>query len=324
MKRYKALLKKKGDGVMALSLVDFPATEQVAVLQSASNKLLFADEEKHLMTTAVLIPDTPVYRNSSFQLGECELVYDAEAIEQTAQKFMEKNAQAVTLGHNSGTIDGVSLVESWIKQDADKDKSNALGFDLPIGTWFVTHKISDQSIWDAAKKGDILGTSIEAFFSFEEVESINQNNMKKEKKNLFDAFKAFFAEDEEDKKTVTVEEEPKGEKKVEAEEVVVEEPKGEPIKVDVSSLMKAIEEAEVGDGKFSIEAEIKDGALVVSAVKKAEVVEQSSNKDDKSAEVIASLQDKVVQLERESKLKQVPTPSEPINVIAEMKKHIRR
>jgi len=121
-----------------------------------------------------------------------------------------------------------------------------------------------------------------------------------------------------------VEEGPKETPKVEEEEAPAEKPMGAPIKVDVPSLMKAIEEAEVGDGKFSIEAEIKDGALVVSAVKKAEVVEQSSNKDDKSAEVIASLQEKVVQLERESKLKQVPTPSEPINVIAEMKKHIRR
>ena len=55
-----------------------------------------------------------------------------------------------TLRNNNATyehkvpIDGLSVVESWIKEDEKYDKSSQFGFDkMPIGTWFVKMKISN-------------------------------------------------------------------------------------------------------------------------------------------------------------------------------------
>lgn len=46
-------------------------------------------------------------------------------------------------------IDGLSVVESWIKEDDKFDKSSQYGFNkMPIGTWFVKMKIDNEEVWE--------------------------------------------------------------------------------------------------------------------------------------------------------------------------------
>ena len=46
------------------------------------------------------------------------------------------------------------------------DKSVKYGFEhCPVGTWFVTMRVDNDEIWNKVKEGEILGFSIEGFFT---------------------------------------------------------------------------------------------------------------------------------------------------------------
>ena len=56
------------------------------------------------------------------------------------------------------------MVESWIIEDDKLDKSRAYGLELPVGTWMVSMKIENDSIWRRVKDGEFKGFSIEGYF----------------------------------------------------------------------------------------------------------------------------------------------------------------
>ena len=87
-----------------------------------------------------------------------------QTIEKAQELFMNslKNNKA-TVEHEED-VQGVSVIETWIKED-DNDKSNLYGFsDLPIGSWLVKMKVYNDEIWKQVKKGELKGFSIEGFF----------------------------------------------------------------------------------------------------------------------------------------------------------------
>jgi hypothetical protein len=82
------------------------------------------------------------------------------------QLYLKKgNQHNATLEHD-GKINGLTLVESWIKVDAEKDKSAAYGMNDPVGTWYVSMKVDNEEIWqEYVKSGKVKGFSIEGFFA---------------------------------------------------------------------------------------------------------------------------------------------------------------
>ena len=59
----------------------------------------------------------------------------------------------------------MTIVESWIVEDPQKDKTALYGMDVPKGTWMVSMKVDDKEIYNKAKEGTIKGFSIEGFFA---------------------------------------------------------------------------------------------------------------------------------------------------------------
>jgi len=59
----------------------------------------------------------------------------------------------------------MSVVESWLIEDPNKDKAAAYGFDLPKGTWMVSMKVLNDDVWRAVKEGEVKGFSIEGYFA---------------------------------------------------------------------------------------------------------------------------------------------------------------
>lgn len=152
------------DGIHAISLVDLPATGQNFVALREQVKLKTVDSEKQILMGAALVPDIPIYRNMDGK--EFNMFFKSETVRKASELYLKAGNQAkTTLGHETN-IEGATIVESWIVEDKEKDKSAIYGFDIPVGTWMVSMKIDNKDIWDNfVKSGEVKGFSIEAFFT---------------------------------------------------------------------------------------------------------------------------------------------------------------
>jgi regulator of replication initiation timing len=173
-------------GVYAISLVDEAANETNFIALSKNKiNIKLNNEPKKILTGVVLIPNQMIYRNDK-KKGEYNIYFEAETIEKLSQDFLRNGFQKnSTYNHlDNQWLEDISVVEQWIIEDPNNDKSNALGFsDLPKGTWMVSFKVSDK-IWDEyVKTGKVTGFSIDSFLDMEKV-SMNTNKNKNKKMSL--------------------------------------------------------------------------------------------------------------------------------------------
>jgi len=151
-------------GIDAISIVSEPAINSSFIALN-QNKIQLAevDLDRHILLGAALIPDKPIYRN---QNGEEFHVYFSKRTVRRAMELFFKfgNQNNATLEHEH-KLNGLSVVESWIVESKENDKSNLYGLDVPVGTWMVSVKVENEAIWDEWVKSDkVSGFSIEGFF----------------------------------------------------------------------------------------------------------------------------------------------------------------
>ena len=161
-------------GVEAISLVEFPAIEENWVFFNKDQFLTLAklDEEQKTLVGAVLIPNKEIPRYDQEEDEKYTVFFTEDTIKKAQELFMS------TLRNNSATyehkvpVDGMTVVESWIKEDKKNDKSNSFGFNkLPLGTWFVKMKVNNPEIWESVKEGKVRGFSIEGYFTDRVIEA---------------------------------------------------------------------------------------------------------------------------------------------------------
>ena len=179
IKKYKVGIESE---TYAISLVSEPAIEEtlVALEKQKEIQVQLANEEKHMVYSAVLIPDKPIYRRSE-DGDEFYVEFTKESIEKMSQQFFKDYRQdAITLDHETSASD-ITVVESWIKSDLYKDKSVALGLNenLPVGTWFCGMKVNQIDAWERIKSHELNGFSVESLIRLEEFSKVdkNDNNM---------------------------------------------------------------------------------------------------------------------------------------------------
>ena len=56
---------------------------------------------------------------------------------------MNVNQNNATLEHNM-EINGLTVVESWIVENPEMDKSKMYGFEVPEGTWMISMKVEND------------------------------------------------------------------------------------------------------------------------------------------------------------------------------------
>jgi hypothetical protein len=156
--------KEKLFGVDAVSIVEFPAIEENFVALNENLTLAKVDAEKHILMGAALIPNKNIYRRN----GEDEyyIFFSDDTVRKASELFlMNSNQNNTTLEHDKKLKD-LSVVESWIVEDIEMDKSKKYGLNVPIGTWMVSMKVNNEQIWnDFVKTGKVKGFSIEGYFS---------------------------------------------------------------------------------------------------------------------------------------------------------------
>ena len=156
-------------GIDAISIVEAPAIESNFIaLKSHEIKFAQVDAEKRILMGPVLIPDKPIYRKQVMngEMQEFYVYFSKNTVCRASQMFLMKgNQRKATLEHDMA-VQGICMVESWIKEDMEKDKSAIYGMNDPIGTWMGCLKVTNDEIWnDYVKTGRVKGFSIEGYFA---------------------------------------------------------------------------------------------------------------------------------------------------------------
>ena len=229
IKKYKVGIDSETE---AISMVTEPAIESDFVFFSKDKDIVkeaFSSDEKHMVYGAVLRPDFPIYRYD----GENEyyLEFTSESIERMARDYMMNYRQGnVTIQHEEYANE-VFMVESWIKQDMDKDKSVSVGLDksLPIGTWFCGFYVNNNDIWERIKSGELKGFSVEAMIDLEDFAKVKKEDEFEMNETFWDKLKTIVNEalgkKEEKMEEQPIVNEPQPTAVTEPQPTVVEEPK---------------------------------------------------------------------------------------------------
>ena len=334
IKKYKVGLDSE---TMAISLVSEPAIEvdfiHMSKDEEEKTQVFLEKNDKYLVYGPALIPEKDIYRNNGEQ--EYYLSFSKESIEKMENDYMKDFRQYnVSLQHQD-KVDEVCVVESWLVADSYKDKANALGFNVPEGTWMVAMKVNNVDTWNRIKEGELKGFSVESLVSLEEFNKVensetmevNENFWSKLKNVLFEALGKEKEEGEIEivdgkivaDSTEKVDENFEEEKPTEApvEETKVEEPKTEekPVEDKPAEEPKAEETP-----KEEVKEEPKqDNHLEeILANVKAEV--------DALKEINNQLKDKIKKLEAQPSTKPINTNNKPnpANTYASWREQMRQ
>ena len=152
-------------GISAISLVELPAIEEtfVALKDQKEVKLKTIDKDKRIILGALLVPNKTIYRKEG--KDEYYIYFSKETVKKASELFLMNGKQNNATLEHKFDIEGLTLVESWIVENKEKDKSAIYGMDVKVGTWMGAVKVNNEDIWqDFVKTGDVKGFSIEGFF----------------------------------------------------------------------------------------------------------------------------------------------------------------
>jgi hypothetical protein len=154
-------------GIDAISIVESPAIEENWVtLKEQQREVKFAEvsAEKKIIMGALLVPDKQIYRND--ESGEYMIWFSKDTIRKCMEMFFKNGNQSNATFEHMERISGLTMVESWIVEDAEMDKSKLYDLNVPVGTWMGSIKVDNEEIWNEfIKTGAVKGFSIEGYFA---------------------------------------------------------------------------------------------------------------------------------------------------------------
>lgn len=182
--------------VYAISLVDEPAVDSNFIALSKQKPMEFKiqNEERRMLYGVALRADYPIYRRYGDE--EFYLTFGKDAIRRLMTKFMKNFGQRSWTKDHMDFAEGLTVVESWIVEDVENDKANALGIEnFSEGSWCIGAKVDDDEIWQSIKEGRWKGFSVEAWVDMEEIEKeIKNKKINKENKENMAVKKSKFEE----------------------------------------------------------------------------------------------------------------------------------
>jgi hypothetical protein len=171
--------KDEMSGIDAVSVVHSPAIEENFVaLNKHEVELKEIDKEKKILMGAALIPNKQIYRVND-KKEEYYIYFSSDTIRKASELFLMRSNQNNATYEHKDKLEGLSVVESWIIEDEQKDKSKLYGFDLPKGTWVISMKVNNEEVWNDVKEGKVKGFSIEGYFA--DKYEMSQKQERKEK-----------------------------------------------------------------------------------------------------------------------------------------------
>ena len=164
--------------------VDFMAFKQQSTEDKEKLFTFEKSELEHKIFGVAIRADFPIYRIDNFG-REYFVRFSKETIEQLVLKYSkENNFNLVSLQHDGNLVEGVNLVELFIK-DTDKN-INPKGFEhIENGSLFCTYKVENPDVWEKIQNGEIKGFSIEIICDIEPTnESIELSKQQPEETDI--------------------------------------------------------------------------------------------------------------------------------------------
>ena len=171
------------EGINAISLVEFPAIEENFVALSKHEvEFKTVNEDKRIVVGLALVPGKEILRAKGDY--KYNIKFSKDTVRKASELYLKrlKNNNA-TLEH-SELASGVSVIESWIVEDLEKDKTSLYGLNAVKGAWAVTMKIDNDEVWEDVKSGKYLGLSIEGIFSDKKDTEMSSEEAKETLKEL--------------------------------------------------------------------------------------------------------------------------------------------
>jgi len=136
-----------------------------ATSNNASLRFSTVDEDQRIVAGPLMVANKMIFRKE--EDGTPYYVYfSPSTIKKIQEKWSKTRVHNQTdVEHNGEVTEQNTLLEQWIVESPEFDKSRYYGFGpLPKGTWFGVYKVNDDETWKAIKKGDLKGFSIEGNF----------------------------------------------------------------------------------------------------------------------------------------------------------------
>ena len=124
-------------------------------------------EDQMLLAGPLMVADKLIPRIDD-EGNKYYVFFDAETIKKLSYKLMKnKLIDSINIEHDSQRkVDDISLVETWLVEDPEKDKSSIYGYELSKGSWFGVYKVNNKDVWDNyVKTGRVKGFSVEGLFA---------------------------------------------------------------------------------------------------------------------------------------------------------------
>lgn len=300
----KYFVNPEDSAVLAMSVVDEPAVESDFIYLSKQQKVdkfvALESNEKHMIYGCALRPDFPIYRNDGVE--EYYLEFSKDAVEKLARNFMVNGLQQNFTQAHKSDVEGITITESWIKVDMEKDKSVALGLDadLPVGTWLIGAYCNNADVWDKVKEGTYHGFSVEAIVDVNELQFEEQTpsetvteTIDNKLDKIWDVVNSMLPKEEPNEPIQEPQDEPIVEEPI-TEPTVEEEPVSEPI--NEPSVEEPVEEP--------VEEEVKPNPL-------EELIKNLNDEIKALKESNASLQEKISGLEKQPSANPIKPNAKP-------------
>lgn len=198
MRVYELLLNDElKDGINAISVVGQPAMEsQFIALKKQEKKQTFAkvDDKKKILMGIIMKPNKMIYRYDEETKEEFEVFFSEQTVRRASELYFKNNKQRnFNVEHNSDDTLEAYLVESWIVEDVEKDKSAVYNLGAEVGDWIGTMKFeSDAEYQKALENG--TGFSLEGVFSEKVIlNKVSNMDFKQMKDEIVNELKGLFS-----------------------------------------------------------------------------------------------------------------------------------
>lgn len=186
------------DGINAISVVGEPAMEsQFVALKKNEKKQTFAkvDEKKKILMGIIMKPNKKIFRFDEETKEEFEVFFSEQTVRRASELYFKNNKHNnFNVEHNSEDLLEAYLVESWIVEDVEKDKSAVYNLGAEVGDWVGTMKFDSEEQYNKALESG-TGFSLEGIFSEKVILNKVKNmevDFKKLEDGIFDRIKGLF------------------------------------------------------------------------------------------------------------------------------------